>query len=414
MKKFQARVALFPLLMAPAAVALAFETVDTLPWPSAGTFPAYPREDVRPTDVWFQGGVMRDDNILRRETATQGETVARFGAGIRHDQRIVGRQRVIVEARGDLYSFDRFTELDHFAYSALGDWRWEIGNDLSGSVLLAREKRLVDISETQVAVRDMITGTRFGASGGYLVTPSFRLRAGFAAGQTDRDLRADAETRSNAVTVGADYVSRLGNALGVEVRKAEGDAPVPELVAPTGTFVDNDYEEREVAVVASYALGPQLRTDGRLGRTKRTYTQLPGRDFDGSTGRLRVEWLPGNKTILGFDAYKEPRSIIDIGASHIIVKGVSFGPSWAATAKLVFSARLIREERTYEGDPALFLVPGTSLRDDRINALRFGVGWEPLRQWQAGFAIDRGERESNIAGRDYQYSAFTANLAWRW
>lgn len=411
MKKFQTRVALFPLLLTPAA-ALAFETVDSLPWPSGGAFPAYPREETRPTDVWVQGGVMRDDNILRRESGAQGETVARLGAGFRHEQRIVGRQRVVVEARGDAYSFEKFGQLDHFAYSALGDWRWELGNDLSGSVVLAREKRLVDISETQSAVRDMITATRFGASAGYLVTPSARLRAGLTRGVTERERRSDAETRATAVTVGADYVSPLGNTLGIEARKATGDAPVPEPVAPAGAFVNNDYDEREVALVASYAPGPQLRTDARLGRTKRSYTELPGRDFDGSTGRLRVEWLPGNKTILGFEAYKEPRSIIDIAASHIVAKGVSFGPSWAATAKLVFAARFIRERRTFEGDPALAL--GAPLRDEQVNTLRFGVGWEFLRQWQASFAFDRGERESNAAGRDYNYNAIMANLAWRW
>ncbi|OGA74379.1 MAG: hypothetical protein A3G81_14140 [Betaproteobacteria bacterium RIFCSPLOWO2_12_FULL_65_14] len=400
--------------MAPAAVALAFETVDTLPWPSSGRFPAYPAEDARPTTLWVQGGVMRDDNVLRLESGAQNETIARLGAGFRHEQRIVGRQRLAVEARGDAYRYDRFSELDHFAYSALGDWRWEVGNELSGSVILGREKRLVDISETQVARRDMVTATRFGATGGYLVTPSVRLRAGLARGLAERSLRADAETRADAITVGADYVSPLGNALGIEGRKATGDAPVPERVAPAGTFVNNDYDEREVALVATYAAGPQLRGEGRVGRTKRTYTEIPGRDFDGTTGRLRVEWLPGNKTILGFEAYKEPRSLIDIAASHVVAKGFAFGPSWAATAKLVFAARFIRERRTFEGDPTLFLVPGTPLRDETINTLRFGVGWEPLRHWQASFAIDRGERESNAAGRDYQYNAVTANLAWRW
>ncbi|TAK83398.1 MAG: hypothetical protein EPO20_17250 [Betaproteobacteria bacterium] len=412
MKKFQRSVALFPLLLAP-AVALAFETVDSLPWPSAGVFPAYPRDETRPTDFWIQGGMMRDDNILRRESARQGDTVTRAGAGFRHDQRIVGRQRLVVEARGDAYSYDRFSDLDHFAYSALGDWRWELGNDLAGSVVLARDKRLVDIAETQAAVKDMVTTTRFAATGGYLVTPSFRVRAGYAHGIADRERLAAAETRSDGVTVGADYVSPLRNTLGVEYRRAKGDAPVPELVAPAGTFVNNDYDEREVALVASYAPGPQLRADGRVGRTKRTYSEIPGRDFDQGTGRARIEWLPGNKTILGFEAYKEPRSIIDVAASHVVVKGVAFGPSWAATEKLVFSARLIRERRTFEGDPAIS-VAGAPLRDELVHTLRFGVGWEPLRHWQASFAADRGTRDSNFAGRDYKYSALTANLAWHW
>ncbi len=411
MKKFQSSVALLPALLAP-AVALAFQTVDTLPWPSTGAFPAYPRDETRPTDLWVQGGVMHDDNILRRENGGQGDTVTRIGAGFRHDQRIVGRQRLLVEGRGDWYSYDRFSDLSHFGYSVLGDWRWELGNDLSGSVFLGRERRLVDIAETQSAVRDMVTTTRFGANGGYLVTPSTRLRAGFEHGIADRQRSATAETRANAVTVGADYVSPLRNTLGVEYRRARGDAPVAEDVVPLGTFVNNDYDEREVAVVASYAPGTQLRADGRLGRTKREYSELPNRDFSGTTGRLRVEWLPGNKTILGVEAYKEPRSIIDVAASHVVVKGVAFGPSWAPSEKLVFAVRLINERRTFEGDPAL--AAGAPLRDEQLHTLRLGVGWEPLRHWQAGFAVDRGTRDSNFTGRDYKYSALTANLAWHW
>jgi hypothetical protein len=412
MKKFQFRTALLPLLMAPAA-ALAFETVDSLPWPSSGAFPAYPPEEVRPTDLWVQGGVMRDDNVLRRETGGQGDTISRLGAGFRHEQRIVGRQRVLVEARGDAYAYDRFSELDHFAYSALGDWRWEVGNNLSGSVILGRERRQVDISETGVAARDLVTATRVGATGGYLVTPSLRLRAGLTRGWGERSRRADVETRATAVTLGTDYVSPLGNALGVEYRSAYGDAPVPEFIAPAGTFVNNDFREQELALVASYAAGPQLRTTGRIGKTKRSYTEIAGRDFDGTTGRLGVVWLPGNKTTLAFDAYKEPRSILDVAASHVVAKGIAFGPSWAATAKLVFTARFVRERRIFEGDPALSLA-GAPLRDELFKLLRFGVGWEPLRHWQAGFAVDRGERESNIAGRDYSYTALMANLAWRW
>jgi hypothetical protein len=412
MKKFQSSVALIPLLLAP-AVTLAFETVDSLPWPSAGGFPAYPRAETRPTDLWVQGGVMRDDNILRRETDVQSDTVTRLGAGVRHDQRVVGRQRLVLEARGDLYRFDRFSELNHFAYSALGDWRWEIGNDLAGSIVLARERRLVDIGETQTAVRDMVTTTRFAATGGYLVTPSFRVRGGLAKGISDRERVAAAETRADSVTVGAEYVSPLRNTLGIEVRKATGDAPVSELVGPTGTLVNNDYDEREVALVAGYAPGPRLRADGRIGRTKRTYSEVPNRDFNGTTGRLRVEWLPGNKTILGLEAYKVPRSIVDVAASHVVVEGLAFGPSWAVTEKLVFAARFITEKRTFGGDPTLTLA-GTPLRDERVNTLRFGVGWEPLRHWQASFAVDRGERNSNIVGRDYKFTALMANLAWHW
>jgi hypothetical protein len=72
----------------------------------------------------------------------------------------------------------------------------------------------------------------------------------------------------------------------------------------------------------------------------------------------------------------------------------------------------VRERRTRDGDPALTV--GATLRDEVLHLWRFGLGWEPQRFWQLGLAVDRGERESNIAGRDYQYTAVMGNLAYNW
>jgi hypothetical protein len=179
-------------------------------------------------------------------------------------------------------------------------------------------------------------------------------------------------------------------------------------------FVDNDADEDEMSLVATYRPGAMLRTEWRVGRTQRQYTELPGRDFSGTTYRASVEWLPGVKTLLGFEAYREPRSILDIAASHVVVTGLAFGPSWAVTNKLVLSARLVRERREFEGSPQLVLVPGTVLRSELIHVRRLALGWEPLRNWQVSMAIDDGERDSNIFGRSYRFTAYTANVAWRY
>jgi hypothetical protein len=388
----------------------AFEAIDTLPWPSRGVFPAYPREDDRPTDFWAQAGALRDDNALRVESGGQSDTITRLGAGIRHDARVVGRQRVRLEARGDYYKYNRFSALDHLAYSLLGNWLWEVGNQLSGTVLVGHDRRQADIAETRADRLDIVKTTRAAATAGYLVTPRFRLRGGLAGTRSDRSDDLTAETRATSVTVGADYVSPLANTVGLEYRSTNGEAPFDELVA--GSLVNNDYRERELSLVVGYALGTQLRAGLRVGRTSRDYDELSQRNFDGNTGRVTVEWLPGNKTILGFEAYREPRSVIDIAASHVLAKGLAFGPRWAVTNQVVLSARLARERRVYEGDPQLSA--GATLRDELLHLIRFAVGWEPQRRWQLGLALDRGERESNIAGRDYQYTAVMGNLAYAW
>lgn len=405
-RKLQAGLA---LLVAPVA-SFAFEAVDLVPYPARGGFPDYPAEQRRLPEIWVQGGVMRDDNILRQQANERSDTVTRLGAGIRHEARVIGRQRVALEARIDRYNFDRFSQLDHTAYGLLADWRWEVGNDLSGSLGYSRRRQLVDIGELQAAVRDLVTENRFFGNAAYRLSPSWRVRGGVEHTRGDRSVGQQAENRATGITVGTDYVTALNNFVGVEMRAAKGDAPVRELVA--GTLVDNDYKEREISLVAGYAPSAALRFGGRIGRTHREYTQLAGRDFKGTTWRMNADWLPGGKTNLGFSVYKEPRSIIDIAASHVLVKGMSFGPSWAPTAKLVFSGRVFREEREYQGDPALQLVPGTPMRDETLRGIRLAVGWEIQRGIEISGAVDRGERSSNIAGRGYDFTAYMANLRW--
>jgi hypothetical protein len=399
------------LLAAAPATASAFEAIDGIRFPSSGEFPAYPREaGTLPRNLWVQGGLLHDDNILRRDAGgEESETVARLGAGASVDARVWGRQSVHLEARGDAYKFQNFSELDHFAYGLLGEWRWELGNDLSGTLGYERRHFLVDLAERLSVARDAVTANHYYGRAGFLLTPHWRLRGGLDRVDLDRPEFSAASTTVTTAIAGTDYVTSLGNAIGIEVRESRGDAPVDELVDPLGVAVNNDFKEREIAGVLTYRPSDYLRVAARLGQTERTYTELPGRDFDGTTGRLDVEWRPGNKTRLAFATYRAPRSIIDVGASHVVVTGISFGPSWAPTAKLVFGARIIKEDREYAGDPgtALGAIP---LREETVRAWRFTAGWELTRHYQLAAAFETGERRANTLGINYDFNTVMANL----
>ena len=400
------RKSLMVLLLAAPATAAAFEAIDELAFPSAGGFPAYPSAGEQPRNLYLQAGMLRDDNILRRETDRESETVFRLGAGANVTQRLWGRQSVYLEARGDQYFFNNFRELDHFAYGVLGELRWELGNDLSGTLGYGRRNYLVDLGERLTVARDEVTENNLYGTAAFRVTPRWRLRGSAEALDVDRPEVASAGTDVRSVTGGIDYVTPRGSAIGVEARSTSGTARVEEIVGALP--VDNDYDEREVALVLTYFPSPMLRFSGRLGQTEREYEQLPQRNFDGGTGRLDAEWLPGNKTALGLTVYRTPRSIVDVGASHVLVDGVSFGPRWAPTPKLVFGARLLREDREYQGDPAaaLGLVP---VREEVLRAWRFTAGWEPQRHHQVTAAYETGERSSNRAGFNYDYDTVMVN-----
>jgi hypothetical protein len=398
------------VILAAPATALAFDAIDSLRFPSSGVFPAYPPDPVSPRNFWVQAGILRDNNVVRRdEGLRESETIARLGAGVSADQRVWGRQSVHLEARADAYKFNNLSELDHVAYGALGELRWELGNQLAGTAGYGRRHYLVDLGERLTVARDTVTENHFFGSAAYALTPRWRLRGTLDHLDTDRPELASSGTKVTSAAGGLEYATPLGNAIGAEVRASTGDAPVDETIDPSGLAINNDYDEREIAAILTYRPSPMLRVAARLGQTERSYTVLPNRDFEGTTGRLDTEWRPGNKTMLGFSAYRVPRSIIAIGASHVIVEGVSFGPSWAPTQKLVFGVRLVSEDREYEGDPAaaLGLVP---VRQETVRAWRFSAGWEVTRHHQIVAAFETGERRSNRLGFDYDYDTVMANL----
>jgi len=201
-------------------------------------------------------------------------------------------------------------------------------------------------------------------------------------------------------------VTPLGNAIGIEGRRTNGNAPFAQVVG--GIPLDNDFTEREVAGVLTWTATAQVRATARLGRTTREHEQFPGRDFKGTTGRATVDWQPLNKTAFTFSVYREPRSIIDVDAAFVDVRGWSIGPRWAPREKLVFSGALIRERLNFSGDPAIEIL-GTPEREETVRALRLAAGWEPKRLTQVGLAVERGSRDSNV-GRDYDYNQVMANL----
>jgi len=403
------------LLLAPFAVqAQSFETVDTLPYASGGRFPAYPPDEIRPWEIYGEAGLMHDTNILRSNADAEHDTVSRFGGGGRLEQRIVGRQGLRLEGRADYYLFDRFSQLNNLAYSGAATWLWETAGDVTGTLGYARTHRLASLTETQSAVKRTVTTDDFFGTAAWRVGPSLRLRGAGLYGRGVRDTPGEEKLvfGTRTVTVGADWVTALGNALGVEHREARGDAPVSSSVDPSGAFANNDYRERETSLVATYTSSATLRFTGRVGKTTRTYTDLPN-NFSGTTYRAGAEWLPGNKTILAFEAYKEPRAIIDIAASHVLVRGFAVGPAWAPTAKLAFSLRWVDEHREFiSADPNV--APVGTLLDETLRVARFGIAWEPQRLLQVGLGLDRGSRESNTLGRNYGYTATMFNVRVIW
>lgn len=391
------------------APAHAFDTVDALPWPSAGLFvPAYEGEPIAPWGISAYAGTMYDTNVQRRPSNEAADWISRIGLGGRYAARVYGRQSIALDGYGEYRKYDEFTQYDHFAYGLRGQWLWELGNQLSGIATASRTHRLADVAETRGQIKNMVTLDRLDVAGAYRFHPDWRLTGGVGTARVANDGRDVDTAHRRGARGGLEYVSGLGNSVGVEARYAKGDAPVEDIPG-VGSVTDNEYEENEVALTLVYRFGEQLRARGRLGRTEREYTLLPASNFSGTTGRGAIEWRPGIKTLMTFEVFREPASVIDIDALYADVRGLALGYAWAVTYKVVLSARYASERRLFKGD-VLTESSGLPQRDETLSVIRLGLGWEPERRWQLGSSLDFGTRSSNLLNRDYDYTAVTVNL----
>ncbi|HEX6003481.1 MAG TPA: XrtB/PEP-CTERM-associated polysaccharide biosynthesis outer membrane protein EpsL [Burkholderiales bacterium] len=407
------------------------QTTDDLRWPDDGHYPGYPQEpDPRTVHFAVEGGVTHDDNIFRFSDSTavpagvsKSDTIYRVGARLRANIP-VSQQRIVVDARVDNYTFDNNSRLDHVNYRAGAAWNWQVGPLVSGDLGYRRRRYLGDLGEIQAPLKDMITEDRIFASGGVLVTPRWRVRAAgdwfkWEHGAATRD---ELDLRVTSGTIGLDYVTPANNSLGLQFKQSHGDYANREILA-SGTTVGNDYDESETSAVARWNITAKSVINARLGYTKREHDEVPSRDFGGMTGRLSVDWDAGAKTLINAVVWREIRSVLEFGtleqaaSSYILSSGVSIGPSWAPTSKLVFQAALLHEKREYKGDPgpAFNVFPGAAgvRREDTLNGYRLAAGYAPIRSVRLSLSYDRGERDSNFAPFEYTFNRVSANGEFR-
>ncbi|MCI3951189.1 MAG: hypothetical protein K0R53_686 [Burkholderiales bacterium] len=409
------------------AVAAGFEMTEDILWPDDGRFPGYPRDvDPRPVHFSVSGGVYHDDNIFRLSDSAvvpagvhKSDTIYRIGARLGADIPI-SRQRLVLDARVNNYTFDNNDVLDHVDYRGSARWLWQAGPLFSGDLGYSRRRYLGDLGEIQAPVRDMITEDRLSGSAGFMVTPRWRVRGGADWTKWDHSesSRSVLDLQVTSATVGLDYVTPANNHVGVQFRQSHGDYENRQAIAP-GTSVANTYDESEASAVMRWHFTGKSTLNARAGYTKREHDEVGARDFDGFTGRLALDWEAGAKTLINATVWREIRSVLELGtleqaaASYILSTGVSVGPSWAPTSKIVLEAKWLHEKRDYEGDPgaAFGVFPGTPgvQREDTFNGLRLAAGYAPRRNIRLSVALERGDRDSNITLRDYEYNRVSAN-----
>ncbi|MYN17685.1 outer membrane beta-barrel protein [Rugamonas sp. FT107W] len=355
-------------------------------------------------------GYSYEDNLLRLSDAAKAagavgsDSSRQAFAGVAFE-RPLGRQLFTGSARVSRVSFDRFTELDYSGKDANGEWKWQLGNDLSGTLGGTYSESLSSFSDFHAAERNVRTqrGAYFEAK--YQFVPHWQLR-----GRTSRD-KYDYEALQqqylnrdvNAVEAGLDYLAGTGSSIGVQARRTRAAYPNP--LSFGGVVFDQAYRQTDVKLKVRWQISAITQLEFLGGRARRTHLYFAGADSSGANGRASFSWVPEPSLTFNAAVWKDYSPYEGIGGvSYSQDKGASVGAGWQFKPQLQLGAQLRTTRREFVGASNAALPANAN---DRIGTASLSATYNWTRQLSITASAFREQRSSG----SFLSSAYSAKGA---
>jgi hypothetical protein len=366
-----------------------------------------------------------DDNLYRIPTifnpalstlppnATRGDgfnTVSGGGAG----QWLIGRQIIDFSLRADYSRFLHNTALNNTGGDASLTWHWLVGPYFSGQVGTEFNRALASFAETRYLGRDLIDTKTYFGRGTFQLGPHWAIIGG--ASETDITHGAAAAVYNNfklrSGNAGLEYTTGVADSFGVEYQYTRGIYP-PNYKFE-GVPFDRDVKEEIYRGTIKYAITEKFNIDaygGYLRHTIASQNILLGSqfgDFSGDIWRVRFNWLPTEKTQLGFAGWRELHAYLANATDYFVSKGFSVSPTWRPTEKITVDFVVSREDQNFVGNqtgPGVLPPP----RFDRVTAEQINVFYVPRERWTLNLFLRNEHRTSNET--DFLFSDKSGNVS---
>ena len=353
-----------------------------------------------------------DDNVLGNQSGIgtgtgassgdQADTTRRVLAGVNIRKRI---SRQVFSAKLDFTraSYDKLANLNHDAKDLIANWNWHVGNQFEGNLGASHVNELTPFANLLSRERNMRIQRREFVEGGWLLHPSWRVRAGVSRDTLKYELETQnaGDRNETMIEAGGDYLARSGSIAGVQLRHTRGDLPNPQQF---GTLlVDNSYKQQEIKAKINWLLTGKTQLLFLGGLVQRQHDVFPARDYRGLNARLIANWKATGKTSLNAGVWREIGALDDLSASYTLNQGVHVGASWDMTSKLRLDGLIKHESSDYSGTAAMASLQAID-RKDVFDTASLKLTYRPSAKLQLAAMLYRKDRSSNIAGNNYPNS----------
>jgi hypothetical protein len=381
----------------------------------AAIAPPPPTPDEGTTFHLFVGDQYTYDDNLYRLSATFGPAATGLAPNATRGDRIntvsggatgqwfVGRQNIDFSLRADRSWFAHNATLNNTGGDGSLIWNWLAGSYFSGQAGAEFNRALANFNEARFFGRDLVDIKTYFGDASFQVGPHWAIKGGVRESDVNHGAATTAffNAKIRSGHAGLEFSTGVSDTFGLEYRYTKGT--YPQNYTFDNVPFNRDFNEDTYRGTVKYAFTEKLNVDAYAGYLKHELsaqntlpTSIFG-NFSGDIWRATINWLPTEKTQLGFAGWRELHAFLADASNYFISKGFSVSPTWRPTEKIRVDFIASREDQDYVAIQSVLglLAP---LRFDRVTAEQINFFYVPRNRWTFNLFFRNERRSSNEGG----------------
>lgn len=316
----------------------------------------------------------------------------------------LGRQRLGATLTRRETSLQRYRSYGSSTGELRAAWDWQFGNDFDGRIDVGRNEQATELKDFLGPQRNVLTVRSEHALANWRPRPDRRIGLDLQRyhGSNDQPQRASADYDVDIWSLEGGWVTPLSTELTLRWRHTDGNYPNRSINA--NVPVDNSYRQDDAEAGIVLLPGGSTRAEARLGYATRRHREVPQRDFEGPSGRVRIDWSATGALSLSVDAVRDLNALDDFDRLFAISTQVALGARWVHSAQWQLALRWSDQRINFGGDPqnAVTQTFGQlSERRDRVRNSRLALTWSPLPRIEVELSLDHAQRSSSREGLQF-------------
>jgi hypothetical protein len=359
-------------------------------------------EDVLSFDI--AGGFEHHSNIFRLPSGPS-DTLLRGVFGVRLERQ-VSLQRLAAYLTLEPVKYLEFSRYDYLGLGAGGSWDWEIGRPLFGQLAVRYTRSQTPFDAIGFAQNNLQNLLFMRGLAGFRITQGWSAIGAldYTSADNSAALQRPADFERLGLEAGMRYAPGTATDFDFVVRRDDGTYPNRQVFDANGNLlpnaVDNAYTQDALITRVGYRSTDATRIIGNVGYARRSFENVPERDFSGVTAGLDFEWPLSGAVLMRASVFRTIDTAELVTASYIDVIGFGLRPTWALTSRISIDGVAVYATRDYKGDPG-FVFTGTEVRKDKVLDMGVRLNYELARRVFLYADLRRLDRSSNYAEYDF-------------